>query len=191
MAVFPEIGSRGQKCPLIFLLVVNDMEKCIQHSVYSKGNLIWIFLGAAALVAWFLFQVQEILYGRINILVVAYFLLFAGLFVWRYGFTYTYTLTESELIIQSRCLHFSRVSKIPLETIEFYSDRYKRSMFRKLGLRVSCYQYQYCGGDGNRTRVLLFLRNGKKEAVLFKVNEAFMEKLEAALPGKYLDVQRL
>lgn len=177
--------------PPYFLLVVNDMEKCIQHSVYSKENLVWIFLGAAALVAWFLFQIQEILSGRINILVVAYFLLFAGLFVWRYGFTYTYTLTETELIIQSRCLQFSRVSRISLETIEFYSDHYKRSLFRKLGQRVSRYHYQYCGGDGNRTRVLLFLKNGKKEAVLFKANGAFMEKLDEALPGKYLDTTRL
>jgi len=39
--------------------------------------------------------------------------------------------------------------------------------------------------------VLLFLQNGKKEAVLFKVNGAFMEKLEEALPGKYLDAERL
>lgn len=167
------------------------MEKCIQHSVYSKENLVWFFLGAAALVAWFLFQIQEILYGRINILAVAYFLLFAGLFVWRYGFTYTYILTETELIIQRRCLHFSKVSRISLDSIEFYSDQYKRSMFRKLGLRVSRYQYQYCGGDGNKTRVLLFLRNGKKEAVLFKVNEVFIEKLDEALPGKYLDAARL
>lgn len=177
--------------PPYFLLVVNDMEKCIQHSVYSKENLVWIFLGVAALVAWFLFQLQEMFYGRINILVLAYFLLFAGLFVWRYGFTYTYTLTETELIIQSRCLRFSKVSRISLETVEFYSDHYKRSLFRKLGLRVSRYQYQYCGGDGNKTRVLLFLRNGKKEAVLFKTDASFMEKLDAVLPGKYLDAEKI
>jgi hypothetical protein len=167
------------------------MKKYVQYSSYSRGNLVWIFLGIIFFSMFFLFELRELFLYKINFVMISYFILFLGLFIWRYGFSYIYILGENEITIQSKCLCFSNNIIIPLKDIEFYADRYKRSLFRKIGVRVNSYKYAYCGGDGNKTRVILFVQKEKKKAVLFKGDNHFMGDLQSLLPEKYLDIEKL
>lgn len=164
------------------------MEKYRETSDYNKEKLIWMWLAIIALFVWTVFEIKNISAGKLNFAAIAYILLFAGLLIWRYAISYTYALTKDELIIHSKFLSFSQKVVVPLNTIENYSDQYVKKFFRRTG--ISYYSYRYSSGDGNSTRILLLRKNGKKQAVLFKVSDKFMQQLQRLMPEKYLDIRQ-
>lgn len=164
------------------------MEQYRETSGYSKEKLIWMWLAIITLIVWVVFETKNILAGKLNFTAIAYILLFAGLLIWRYAISYTYALTKDELIIHSKFLSFSKKVVVPLDIIENYSDQYVKKFFRRTG--ISSYSYRYSSGDGNSTRILLFRKNGKKQAVLFKVSDKFMQELQKLMPEKYLDIRQ-
>jgi len=108
-----------------------------------------------------------------------------GLLVWRYAFRYTYILTDTEFIIETYGLGMKRTYTVDLAKTESFADRYKKSFFRKTGIRQ--YVHRYSSGDALPTRILVFSENGKKlTAVLFKVSDRFMNELAARMPRQYL-----
>jgi len=165
------------------------MNQYVEQSGYSKEKLIWMWLAILALLIWSCFVVKAALTSHLNLAAAAYILLFSGLLVWRYGISYTYVLTDKELRIYSKILGLSRRYTVSLESVEVYSDRYVKHFFRRTG--ISRYQYHYCSGDNHSTRIMVFYRNGKKNAVLFKVGDAFMDQIQRLLPDKYLNTKDL
>lgn len=161
------------------------MEEYRETSEYSKEKLVWMWLAIIALIVWSVVEIRAILAGRLNFGGVAYILLFSGLLIWRYAISYTYSLTREEFILHSKLLNFSKTVVIPLDSVELYSDQYVKKFFRRTG--ISSYSYRYCSGDGSPTRILLFKKNGKKHAVLFKVSDTFMRELRKRMPEKYFD----
>lgn len=164
------------------------MEKYRETSEYNREKLIWMWLAIIGLIAWTAFEIKNILTGKLNIVAIAYILLFSGLLIWRYAISYTYALTKDELIIHSKILNFSKKVVIPFDTVENYSDQYVKKFFRRTG--ISSYSYRYSSGDGNSTRILLLRKNGKKRAVLVKVSDKFMQQLQRLMPEKYLDIRQ-
>ncbi len=165
------------------------MQQYIEQSEYSREKLIWMWLAVFLLIVWSGFVVKEALLNHLNLAAVAYILLFSGLLVWRYGISYTYVLTDIELQIHSKILGFSRIYTVSLNSIEIYSDSYIKRLFRRTG--ISRYLYQYCSGDDHSIRIMVFRSNGKKNAVLFKVSDAFMDQIQRLLPDKYLNTKGL
>lgn len=164
------------------------MRQYIEYSGYKKEKLMWMWLAVFCLVLWVAFQIKAALAGQLNLTAAAYFLLFSGLMIWRYGISYTYVLTEEELLIYSKILGISWRCVIPFAAIETYSNQYVKRFFRHSGMKK--YQYQYCSADGQPIRIIVFYKNGKKNAVLLKTSDIFIKKLQILLPDKYLAAER-
>ncbi|MFA6848808.1 MAG: hypothetical protein WCS30_00485 [Selenomonadaceae bacterium] len=165
------------------------MNQYVEESGYSKEKLIWMWLAVLGLLIWSGFVVKAAFGSHLNLAAVAYIFLFSGLLVWRYGISYTYVLTDKDLRIHSKILGFSRQYTVPLGAVEVYSDHYIRRFFYRTG--ISCYRYHYCSGDKHAVRIVVFCIDGKKNAVLFKVGDAFMNQIQRLLPNKCLDTKGL
>lgn len=163
------------------------MEQYRETTIYSKEKLFWMWLAIIALVIWFFVEIKAILSGDLNFGGIAYILFFSGLLIWRYAVSYTYALTKHELMIHSNFLGFSKHFIVSFDEVESYSDQYIKKFFRRTG--IGTYIYRYCSGDGKTTRILLFKKNGKKQALLFKVSDTFMLQLQKQMPEKYLDLR--
>jgi len=156
------------------------MEKYREVSQFSKGKLVWMGLSILTLLIWTGLEVKGYLDGKPSFLGMAYIGLFCGLLFWRYAVGYVYILTDGELTITSQMLSFSRTFTVPLHSVESYSDKYVRSIFKRTG--ISRFVHRYSSGDGQMTRMLIFSEHGKSNAVLFKVSDGFMKELKTLLP---------
>ena len=157
------------------------MEKYRETSQFSKKNLVWMGLSILALLVWTGIEVKAYHDGKPSFLGMAYIGLFAGLLFWRYAVGYVYILTDCELRIISQFLSFSRTFTVPFHSVDSYSDKYVHSLFKRTGM--SRFIHRYSSGDGQVTRMLVFTKQGKPNAVLFKVSDRFMNELKALLPN--------
>ena len=151
------------------------MGKYQETTTYSTQNLIGMGLIIAVLIGWLAFERDSYISGTPSFLGLGYILFFSCLLIWRYGVRYTYQITDQELSITSRFLWFSPTIIIPLDSIETYSNRYVKQYFKRAGM--SRYLYRYSSGDGRPTRIVVFKEKDKRNAVLFKVSDQFMEKM--------------
>lgn len=156
------------------------MEKYHETSQVSKGKLVWMGLSILILLIWIGIEVKGYLDGKPSFLGIAYIGLFAGLIFWRYAVRYVYSLTDHELTITSQILFYNRKFTVPFDSVESYSDKYVRSIFKRTGM--SSFVHRYSSGDGRVTRILIFTQNGKSNAVLFKVSDRFMKELKVLAP---------
>ena len=131
--------------------------------------------------SWIWIEVNAYLEGTPSFLGIAYIGLFAGLIFWRFAVRYVYILTDGEFIIISNVLFFSRTFTVQLNSVDSYSDKYVCSFFKRTGL--SRFVHRYSSGDSRETRILVFIEQGKSNAVLFKVSERFMKQLKALTPN--------
>jgi len=156
------------------------MKEYQETSQFSKGNLIWMVLSIAALLVWAWIEVNAYLDGKPSFLGIAYIGLFAGLIFWRFAVRYVYSLTDGEFIITSKVFCFSRTFTVPLNAVDSYSDKYVRSFLKRTG--INRFVHRYSSGDGQETRMLVFIERGKPNAVLFKVSDSFMRQLKSSTP---------
>jgi len=156
------------------------MKQYRETSQFSKGNIVWMGLSIVALLGWAWIEAKAYLDGRPSFLGIAYIGLFAGLIFWRYAVRYVYSLTDSEFIITSKVFYFSRTFIVPLNAVDSCSDKYVRSFLKRTG--ISRFVHRYSSGDGQETRMLVFIERGKPNAVLFKVSDNFMKQLKSLTP---------
>jgi len=157
------------------------MEKYRETSQFSKKNLVWMVLSILALLVWSGMEIKAYFDGKPSFLGLAYIGLFTGLLFWRYAVTYVYILTDHHLTIKSKTLSFSRTFTVPLNSVDTYSDQYVRSFFKRTGM--SRFVHRYSSGDGQVTRLLVFTKEGKSNALLFKVSDGFMKELKTLVPN--------
>ena len=154
----------------------------VENSQYKKENLIWLGLAVLSLFLFTAYEIMKAFSGHLNLAAFAYVLLFLGLLIWKYGFTYTYILTDKELIIVRKILYFSQTTNIALEIIDKVADHYVKRFFRRTG--IAKYSYYYCAGDNAAPRALTYYKNNKKQAIVFKASDDFFCELLKQLPGK-------
>jgi len=159
------------------------MEHYRETSQFSKEKLVWIGLSILTLLVWTVIEVNGYLAGKPSFLGIAYISLFCGLLFWRYTVRYVYILTERELIIVSKILFFHRRFIVSLDTVDSYSEQYVRSfIFTRTGM--SRFIHRHSSGDAKTMRMLVFIQQGKNNAVLFKVSDPFMEELKKIIPNR-------
>lgn len=159
------------------------MEKYREISKFSQGKLIWLGLSIIVLITWAGVEVKACLGGKPSFLGMAYIVLFSCLLFWRYAVSYIYILNAQEVIVISKILFFSRTFTVPLAAVESYSEKYVRSfIFTRSGMNR--FVHRHSSGDARPMRLLVFLQNGKSNALLFKVSDGFMKELKALLPKK-------
>ena len=156
----------------------------VESSKYKKENLIWMILAVLSLSIFTGYEIINAINGRLNLAAFAYILLFFGLLIWKYGFNYTYTLTDKNIKIVRKILWFSQSTSISFVTIENIADHYVKRLFGRTG--IAKYSYYYCAGDDAPTRVLTYYKNHKKHAIVFKASNNFFCELKTQLPGKCL-----
>ena len=83
-------------------------------------------------------------------------------------------------------LGLSRKKVIDLAQLESFSDRYKRSFFRKTAIKK--YIHRYSSLDGNPQRILVFRENGKLTGLLFKSSDKVIRLLAERYPDQYLQM---
>lgn len=163
-----------------------EMEIYRECSRYNNSKLLWFWLAVAVLAVWLGEEVHSALAGRPSFIGLGYIVCFIGLLVWRYGVRYTYSVTKRQLVIISHFLWVSRTFTVDLDSVESYSGKYVKKLFKRNGIKR--YVYRYSSGDGNPTRIIIFHYQGERRAVLVKVQERFMDELSRLLPGKYREI---
>ncbi len=151
-----------------------------ERNFYRYGALLVIL----ALFAWEAYQSSL---GKISLLGWSYATIFLGLWVWRCIFTYTYILTDTEFIVLSHGLGFTRKYVNKLELTESYTNKYVKSFFKKTKLRH--YIHRYSSVDGETMRLIVFNENGSLRGVLFKVSDRFIKELRKKMPEKFLPLE--
>ena len=116
-----------------------------------------------------------------------YVLCFFGLFLWRYAFRYTCILTDREFVVLSAGLGIRREIRVGLDKVESFATRYRKKFFRRTGIKR--YIFRYSAADYRPTRILVFTRDGKMEALLFKAGDEMVDRLRTLLPGKIIDFE--
>ncbi len=165
------------------------VERYRETSVYSKEQLFWGFFGVVVLLIWLSVEINTYLSkGKISFLGIGYIIFFFGIIVWRYGFRYTYILTDSKFIVRSQGLGIARNYDVDLNRTESYSNKYVKKFFKRT--KISRYLYRYSSGDNRPVRMFIFNDNrGKLNAILFKASDQFIEELKKIMPDKFLDMQ--
>ena len=164
------------------------MELYREFSQYHKSKLVWLWLPVIALALWLWLEMDAWFAGRPSFTGIAYIICLSGLLIWRYAVRYTYCLSKQQLVITSRFLCFERTFLLDLASIEGFSFVYVKSAAKRAGIRH--YVYRYSSGDGNPTRIIVFNRGKGRQAVLFKVQEGFMDELKALIPGRLLEDEK-
>lgn len=134
--------------------------------------------------AWEAYQTSQ---GKVSFLGWSYSVIFLGLWIWRCVFKYTYILTDSEFIVLSHGLGFTRKYSNKLERTESYTNKYIKSFFKKTKLRH--YIHRYSSVDGEQMRLIVFNENGSLRGVLFKVSDRFIKELKKKMPDKFLPLE--
>lgn len=147
---------------------------------YKYGALLIIVLFAL----WEIYQSSA---GRISLLGWAYCIIFLGLWIWRFTFSYTYILTDKEFIVLSHGLGFTRRYAALLQNTESYTDKYVKSFFKKTKLRH--YVHRYASHDTNPMRLIVFKNAKSIEGVMFKADDKFIKKLRKMMPDKFLHLE--
>lgn len=136
-----------------------------------------------ALVLWLAMSAWEInnLAAKGSWVGVAYIPLFLALIVWRCAFHYEVVLEAGRVSVTMTGLNYSRKWEAAVGETQMLMPLRKRMLLRELG--VSRYSHMYSSLDANPLRVLLVLRQGKKNphALLFKASDDFYEQFSQEL----------
>ena len=114
-----------------------------------------------------------------------YSVLFLGLWLWRTGYTYTYSLTNDAFTITRTGLGQKMVTRVDLKLMESFTGNYVRSFFRRTA--ISRYKHLYSSVDPNPERFLVYRKQGKLIGIIFKVDDKFLQQLISLYQDKYLD----
>ena len=163
------------------------MESYTETSGISQEKKMVEYIALTAIaISWLYEGYQTFDLGRTSLMGWGYNVLFVILWAWRTRFTYTLTLTDNTLEIVMKGLGLSRKKVIDLAQLESFSDRYKRSFFRKTAIKK--YIHRYSSLDGNPQRILVFRENGKLTGLLFKSSDKVIRLLAERYPDQYLQM---
>ena len=161
--------------------------RLVDVSSIDPGRKNWLYL---AIVAWLAMSAWEI-YGWIvkgNLVGLAYIPFFLALIVWRTAFRYQIAIEPGTISVYMKGLGQVREWQAKTQEARMLMPVRKRMLLKELG--VSNFSHMYCSLDSNPLRVLLLLREGKKNphALLFKASDSFYEKLGQELKRQNPDV---
>ncbi|MDR1702070.1 MAG: hypothetical protein LBR56_04785 [Sporomusaceae bacterium] len=160
------------------------MEIIREVSERHRERQVWLVAALAVLGVWLGLEAQNIMGGKMSLLGLGYIGFFAVVLIWQFAFRYTCILLADRLVVVSEWCFIRRVFEVGLEQTESFSNKYVKSFFRKTGIRG--YAHRCSAFDGRQKRVLVYNKNGKMYAVLFKASDEFMEELQKMMPEKFL-----
>lgn len=165
------------------------MELIREVSTVDKEHIFFKYAALGLICVSFAYEAyQTFVFSRTSIFGWGYSFLFLVLWFWRVGFTYTYILTDKELVIERTGFGLKKVVKVPLELVDSFTNTYVRSFFRKT--KISKYTHGYSSVDPRKQRLMVYTEKGHLKAVIFKCSDELLEKLREVLPEKYLDFQQ-
>lgn len=160
------------------------MSKLNEQSAYHRAAMLWCILAIIALTLWLGFELYQLSQGYFSFLGFGYIGFFALILLWRYGFHYSYTLTDRAFVAQRTGFGFHSEKIILFSDIEYFAGKYVRKPFA----HVRTKGYWYSSGDDRPVRTLVYFEKGKRKAILFKVSENFIERLRKIKPDAFLHI---
>lgn len=163
------------------------MEIYREQSLKSPERQIYKYAALIPIVALLGWVVLQTLSGKTSVLGWTYSLVFLGLWVWRFMFSYTYILTDKEFIVLSHGLGFTRKYSAELANTESYTNKYDKAFFKRTKLRH--YVHRYASDDSNKMRLIVFNQKGSLRGVMFKSSDRFISELRKIMPDKFLPLE--
>lgn len=158
------------------------MSSYSEKPVYTDFNIALSRIGLFVIILLFCYELREFFNGG-SVFFLLYALIFVMLWLWRCGFDYAYTISDSGIMVERTM--FGRRKKVwiyPMDEIECVVLYFKRKLFQKDA--VGKYYSRFSSIDANNVHLIILNENGSRKGIMIKSTDRFFRRIRKNHPDK-------